>query len=103
MATMAEPVRKRERTRLAKAELWLPLAVKAQEGSDDVGGRTIGVRPMSEWGEDDPMVRICRTYNLTEADLARILGRMADELENRALRQGYEECWDEAESAAGAP
>lgn len=85
---------KRERKRLAKAELWLLLAIKAQKWSSECVGAD-GSRPMSEWGDDDPMVTLCRTYDLTAADLSRLLTTMGDELERRALRAGYEDAWVE--------
>jgi hypothetical protein len=84
---------KRQRRRLARAELLMQLATTAERWSREVAGTEPGCRPIAEWGEADPMVTICRTYDLTAADVARVLTELAEQLENRALRGGYEEAW----------
>lgn len=85
--------RKRERTRLAKAELWMLLASTAERWANDLAGNG-PVRPFEEWGDDDPMVAVARRYQLTPADLARLMGSIADQVETRALKAGFEEHWD---------
>lgn len=69
---------KRARTRLAKAELWMVLAMAAAR-LDDYSSQA---------------VRIANTYGLSEKDLKRMLDAIGAELENRAIRAGYEESWD---------
>jgi hypothetical protein len=68
---------RRRRQRLAKAELWMTLAGAAAD-LDEYSSQTI---------------RIARTYGLADADVKRLCGQIAQELENRALRAGYEETW----------
>ncbi len=82
-------VTKRTRTRLAKAELWLQLATTAENWAGYCALGLDGDPP------DDPLVRLARTYDLTAADLGRLLSRMGAELETRALRAGYDETWDD--------
>lgn len=98
MTTLAEPrptdTPKRERMRLAKAELLLWLAVKAADWAGQVDDRPgAPTRPFAEWSPDDPFRKMAETYALTGADLGRILDRIGDELERRAERAGYAETW----------
>jgi hypothetical protein len=85
-------VPKAERKRLAKAELLLNAAVTVQRWADDLTGKN-PTAPMSEWGDDDPFVSLCRRYALTPADLAKIAEGLAEQLEGRAERAGYAEAW----------
>jgi hypothetical protein len=87
---------KRQRTRLAKSELWLLLAMKAQEWADDIAKSTrpdAGITPFERWGAEDVFVDLATRYGLSPADLARLLTACANELENRAERSGYGEAW----------
>lgn len=81
---------KRERVKAARAETWLHLAVTAQRWADDITGHD-GVKPFEEWPDDDPHRVMCRTYDLTPADLVRLLADVAQSCEDRALRLGYGE------------
>lgn len=80
---------KRERKRLATSELWLQLAMTAQRWADEVVGKTSGVLPFVEWQADEPLKRLCATYELTPEDLSALLTIMAGSLEARAERSGY--------------
>lgn len=96
MTRTAEP--KRRRTKLAKSELWLALAATAQRWSDEVGDKPgTGTLPFAQWGtapgDMDPFHELCQRYDLSAADLSRILEHIAEQLENRALRNGYDEAW----------
>jgi hypothetical protein len=91
---------KRERRRLARAELLLHLAVTVERwgktlveaGTGEGAARNPSVE---EWGRDDPLGALCRTYGLSPADLAQECHRLGDEMEKRALRAGYAEHWDQ--------
>jgi hypothetical protein len=91
---MTDRVPKAERKRLAKSELLLNAAVTVQRWANDLTGKN-PTAPFSEWGEDDPFVSLCRRYDLTPADLAKIAEGLAEQLEARAIRAGYEEAWVE--------
>lgn len=80
---------KRERSRLAKAELLMHLAMTVEDWSKSLADANPGTRPVVEWPDNDPLVALCRTYRLTPADLSRLCHRLGDELENRAERAGY--------------
>jgi len=86
-------VPKRHRTRLAKAELLMMLADRAEDLASEVAGTADGTRPFAEWPEHDPLRQLCVTYALTPADLVRILRAIGSEIENSALRRGYDEAW----------
>lgn len=86
-------VPKRQRTRLAKAELLLLLAVHCEGTAADVDGTSGRTRPFSEWGDDDPLRDLCHRYGLGQADIARLCRGIASELENSAMRRGYEDAW----------
>jgi hypothetical protein len=87
---------KRERRQLAKAELLVHLAMTAERWSNDLTGTDTVCRPVAEWGDDDPFVVLCRTYDLTPAELARICHGIGDEIEARAIRAGYDNHYDPA-------
>lgn len=82
MTTTGAPISKHTRNRLAKAELWMSLATLCEQFLD--------------YCTEELEQRLQSTYDLTEADLRRILSQMGSELENRALRAGYDEIWDPA-------
>jgi len=92
---------KRERRQLAKAESLMDLAIVAGGYASDLRtgliDGTVGIKPVAEWGDDDPHVIRCRTYGLTPVELAAVFTGIADELEARAERAGFERTWDEAE------
>lgn len=91
---------KRDRTRLARAELWLHLAMTAERWARYCEDAEPGVIPFAEYPADDPLVTLCRTYDLSPQDLARAARSVAQQAENRAIRGGYEEAWtDPAEQA----
>lgn len=48
-------------------------------------------------GRVDPETDIARRYDLTGADLGRLWRQVASELENRAVKSGYEEAWVDEE------
>jgi hypothetical protein len=81
---------------LAKSELLLCLAVSAQRWADEVGDDSSHTRPFAEWDDSDRFRALARTYDLTGPDLADVLARIAEELEARAIRCGYDEHWDPA-------
>lgn len=90
---------KRDRMRLAKAELLMHLAVTALSWQRQCENAAPGALPFEDWPPSDPFVALARTYGLTRHDLARLLDRIGDELEGRALRGGYDDHWDEAEAS----
>lgn len=81
---------KRERTKRAKAEVWLYLAVSAQRWADDVADKG-GARPFAEWPDDDPLRTICRELDLTPAELSKIIDGIAQQAEDRAMYYGFGE------------
>jgi hypothetical protein len=81
---------------LAKAELWLHLAVTADRWARECESAEPGLIPFDQWPDSDPFVTLCRTYGLTPADLARVCRQIGEEAEGRALRGGYDEHYDEA-------
>lgn len=80
---------KRARTRLARAELWLHLACTAERWAREVDSTESGIIPFADWPADDPFVSLCRTYELTPADLARACSSVAAQAESKALAGGY--------------
>lgn len=85
---------KRHRTRLARAEMWMMLAVAAQARADSIADKPgCGTIPFAEWPADDPMVDLARRYGLTATDLARLFESAADQLETRAMNTGYPDAW----------
>lgn len=95
----------RERRRLAKAELLMAIAAKAEDWAAEVANalaprehRDDGykfLRPFEEWGDDDPLVSMATRYGLDPHELARLLSGIGDELERRAERAGYAETWQD--------
>lgn len=86
---------KRERRRLAKAELLMHLALAADAWAAMVDGSDPKCRPIEEWPADDPLVTLARTYALTPKDLAGLCRQLAQEMENRSERAGYADRWEE--------
>lgn len=70
---------KRERTRLARAELLMLLASTA-ERLDDYSTRSLD---------------IAARYGLNEADFRRALSNVGGQIETLATRSGFEEHWDD--------
>lgn len=88
---------KKERVRLARAELLMLLAGKAGQWADWLLGRDgDGSWTMDDWPEDDTFRTLCRTYGLTKEDLARLLYEQELNDEDRASRAGFDEHWDPA-------
>lgn len=85
---MATP--KAERRQLAKAELLLLMAVLAADHAKAFEGTAPGILPVDEWPATDPEVRIMRHYELTQPDMAKVWDQIAEGLESRAERAGYE-------------
>jgi len=81
---------KRQRQRLAKAELLMALASTAERWKRELSGDGGGLPP-AEWPAADPFVTLCRLYRLAPADLARLCHQIGGELESRSLRAGYDE------------
>jgi hypothetical protein len=80
---------KRKRVKLARAEMWLQLAMTAQRWADEVAGTQPGaVLPFAEWPTDDPIVEVARRYGLTQVDMVRLLTDLAQSVEDRAVRAG---------------
>lgn len=86
---------KRQRQRLAKAELRLKLAVAAHGWQQALLGQAFGLKPPQQWPADDPLVTLARTYDLSFAELARLCDQLGAEMEGAAIRAGYDEHWDE--------
>lgn len=87
-------VPKARRRRLARAELLMLAAMKVQEWADDAGDRNDHTIPFMQWPASDPFREIGLMYGLTGEDLALILDDMAQLLEDKAERFGYEETWE---------
>jgi hypothetical protein len=85
---------KRARARLAKTELLLFLAGKAEEWKQMLDGTDKRCLPPQQWPADDPFITLCRTYQLTPLDLAKLCHSLGGDLERRALRAGYDEHLD---------
>jgi hypothetical protein len=84
---------KRERRRLATAELWLQVAMTVQEWADGVSDARTGWLAFAEWDPEDPLRQLCERYQLSPSDLRKLLEAMADQLEARAVRAGYADAW----------
>lgn len=86
MAELYDPAAgKRERLRLAKAEMWL--AVAASHAVSDLGTPNAKGEP---FGLEADLIR---KYGLSMADLRRLGGQIGDELERRAERAGIDQAW----------
>lgn len=79
----------RERRQCAKAVLLLHLAITAGRWADEVMDRG-DLRPFDEWSAGDPRQELLDHLALTKPDLDRVLNELADELEARANRAGYD-------------
>jgi hypothetical protein len=86
---------KRDRQRLARAELLLQLAVFADQQAKACRSERADLIPFEAWPDDDPLRVIARTYQLTGPDLAKLLDELAGQIEARAERAGYADHWDE--------
>jgi hypothetical protein len=91
----AEGMGKREKIRFARSELWLLLAIKAQQWAEDIDPDRLDpgrpVTPFETWPDADPFKEIATKYGLTKTDISRILVKQADMLEHRAEASGYAE------------
>jgi hypothetical protein len=74
---------KRERTKCAKAEMWLLAAVSVQRWTE--------YAPFRDHAPDDPLDEIAVKYDLSDADMIRLLNSVAQQCENRAIASGYGE------------
>lgn len=83
---------KARRRQLLKSELLLALAVKTEIWASEVTDDS-DAQPFAQWPADNPFKVFCKTYDLTPADLAKVLRTIGDELEKRAMRAGYDEAW----------
>lgn len=84
---------KRQRRRLARADLIVELSMTADRWACEVDSTEPKMRPFDEWPDDDPLRTLCRVYGLAPADLAGILRDLSADLEARAERCGYIESW----------
>jgi hypothetical protein len=85
---------KRARARLAKSELLVMLAVQAEQWHKMLLDQQPGILPFAKWPDDDPLRMLCRTYDLSPADLAKLADQIGAEIEHRAERAGYADHWD---------
>lgn len=74
-SVMAVP--KRKRTRLAQSEIWLLLSCVTAV--------------ITDYSTPAEVIRI--RYGLSEVDFKRLLERMADQLETKAMNCGYDDAW----------
>jgi hypothetical protein len=74
---------KRERTRWAKAEIWLQAAIVVQRWST--------YERFDPHAPLDPLEEIAKKYNLNKDDMRRLLVSIADQLETKAMASGYDE------------
>lgn len=74
-------VPKRQRTRLAKAELLALLSLHCAVVADDVPQRVADYA--------DPLRALCLRHGLGQADLARVLRALSAELGNGATKRGH--------------
>lgn len=77
------------RKRLAKAELYMLLAVSTLRWRRELMGEDPESLPPEQWPAEDPLAKLCRTHQLTPVQLAQVCDTMGEELERRALRGGY--------------
>lgn len=91
MTTETADLPKCARNRLAKAELWMLIAIQVEAWALRLEGKDRTFLPPDQWPSDDPLVELCRRYDLDPADLARLTRQVAGEVENRSLRAGYDE------------
>jgi len=79
------------------------LAAKCQDWVEDVNGVSAArgrCLPFEAWSDQntDPFHQWLKTYQLDKADLERLLGQVGDEMEQRAMRAGFDEHWDSLEN-----
>jgi hypothetical protein len=86
-------VPKHERKRLAKAELLIFLAMKADEWAKAVSDADDKTTPFGTWPDNEPFMDLALRYCLSGADLGKILDSLGGDLENRAERCGYSDAW----------
>lgn len=86
---MDEP--KWRRKRHAKAELWVLLAMHAESYAQQLQGCEAGIAPPEQWPADDPFRTLWEKYGLTPAELGKLLGDIADQMEIRAMQAGYDD------------
>lgn len=85
----ADMLPKRERVRLARAELLMYLASITESWKKQLRNEDPKVLPFEEWDVDDSFRVLGRTYNLTGTDLAKLCDELGGQLEARAERAGY--------------
>ena len=86
-------VPKARRRQLAKSEILLALAVKAEVWRMQVTDDSPDTLPFAQWHPDDPFRKLCKAYNLSPADLSHVLRDIGESLEKQAMRAGYEKAW----------
>lgn len=82
-----------ERRQLARSELWINLGVTADRWAREVAGTEPGTLPFDQWPADEALRDIATRYDLTPADLVRVLGELGEQCETAAVRAGYERAW----------
>jgi hypothetical protein len=93
---------KRERARLARAELWMYLASVAEMHRKRLLDEDPHTLPVAQWAADDHEVQLCRLYGLRPADLAKLWNELGEALEQRAIRGGYDEHWEPTDPGGAA-
>lgn len=81
---------KRDRKRAARAALIAELSMTAERWSSELAGKEKGVTPPEEWPDSDPFVRLALLHGLSFADVSKLCADLGAELEERALRNGYD-------------
>lgn len=97
LASEVEGVGLRDRKRMARATLWLHLAMKAEDWADQLTGTAVTdgcgfpVAAYDDWPDHDPLKRLCLVLDLTPAQLADVLHELGQRCEDKADRLGYDE------------
>lgn len=84
---------KRKRTRLARSELWMALAVHTQHWANRVRSDADGFLPFDQWPADDPFRKLCTIYDLTPEELAKHIEKIGGACETHAVNTGFGDDW----------
>lgn len=91
---MSPRLPKAQRRKLVTAELLMHLATSTERWAHQVQDDDGGTLPFDQWPDDDPLVALARTYDLTPDDLAGVLRKVGGRLEAQAVRAGYDDTLD---------
>lgn len=96
LGSEVEGVGLRDRRRMARAALWLHLAMTAEDWADQLTGRQVTdstghlVAAYEDWPDHDSLKRVCLVLDLTPDQVAEVLHDLGQFCEDKADAAGYD-------------